>query len=402
MHAPAISRRSSSCRTSGLGAVAAVTTVLYSSSGLTSCGAGAFVLSPCAPHRDCGLTSVSRDCSAPKAHDSDGLACAGAPARSSRSRACRVRGVLRLRSSRDEDIEGLDSTAGKDPSILDVPLELFDEDRVESLRPGSERREMPVFMLDVAACPGGVVPLHIFEMRYRQMFNDIGAKDNRFGMLVSDPTTGRPCKYGTVLECAQRKLLPDGRQYVLNQAVERFRLLKVVKSTPYTVMDVEVGIPDDKPAEEEPTKWGADEGTRLGDLELQASALPRQLIRLVFTTVNSVVELMNKLSPSSDPSENRTLSEWFLRYSPKAKNGVFGGAGEAGEAGASDVLQAQEDERRMKFSYAVAEMIAMPPHTKQLLLQSRSTAYRLMAEKEILVKAQKELAARSSLKDTLG
>ncbi|CAM9268140.1 unnamed protein product [Ascophyllum nodosum] len=171
-----------------------------------------------------------------------------------------------------------------------------------------------MFMLDVAACPGGVAPLHIFEMRYRQMFNDIGAKDNRFGMLVSDPTTGRPCKYGT---CAQRKLRTDGRQYVLNQAVERFRLLKVVKSTPYTVMDVEVGIPDDKPAEGEPTKWGADEGTRLGDLEMQASALTRQLIQL----------LMNKLSPSSDPSVNRTLSEWFLRYSPKARNGGRGRRG---------------------------------------------------------------------------
>lgn len=33
-----------------------------------------------------------------------------------------------------------------------------------------------------------------------QMFNDIGGNDNRFGMLVSDPTTGRPCKYGSVLE----------------------------------------------------------------------------------------------------------------------------------------------------------------------------------------------------------
>lgn len=54
-------------------------------------------------------------------------------------------------------------------SILDVPLELFNEDKVEPLKPGSERRELPVFMLDVAACPGGVVPLHIFEMRYRQV-----------------------------------------------------------------------------------------------------------------------------------------------------------------------------------------------------------------------------------------
>lgn len=29
----------------------------------------------------------------------------------------------------------------------------------------------------------------------------------------------------------------------------------------------------------------------------------------------------------------------------------------------------QEHERRMKFSYAVAEMISMSPHTKQLLVQ---------------------------------
>lgn len=47
------------------------------------------------------------------------------------------------------------------------------------------------------------------------------------------------------------------------------RVLKVLKSTPYTVMDVEVGIPDNKPFEGEPTKWGADEGTRLDELELQ-------------------------------------------------------------------------------------------------------------------------------------
>ncbi|CAN0429989.1 unnamed protein product [Ascophyllum nodosum] len=95
-------------------------------------------------------------------------------------------------------------------------------------------------------------------------------------LTISVPrTTGSACSSATprpeghANTCAQRKLRTDGRQYVLNQAVERFRLLKVVKSTPYTVMDVEVGIPDDKPAEGEPTKWGADEGTRLGDLEMQ-------------------------------------------------------------------------------------------------------------------------------------
>ncbi|CAN0259910.1 unnamed protein product [Ectocarpus sp. 6 AP-2014] len=293
----------------------------------------------------------------------------------------------------DEEAEAraereFDSIFDKNSAILDVPLETFDESRVEPLMPGSTKTELPVFMLDMSACPGGVVPLHIFEMRYRQMFNDIGTTDNRFGMLVTDAKTGRPCKYGAVMECAQRKLLPDGRQYVLNQAVERFRVLKVLKTNPYTVMEVEVGIPDNKPLEGEPVKWGAEEGTRLEDLELE-----------VYDTVNSVVDLMNKLAPPATPGENRTLSEWFLRYSPKVKRDE----GLDGESAGDDLAkQAKEDERRMKFSYAVAEMIAMESRTKQLLLQSRSTAYRLMAVREILVKAQKELAAKSSLKDTLG
>lgn len=46
-------------------------------------------------------------------------------------------------------------------------------------------------------------------------------------------------------------------------------MLKVLKKTPYTVMEVEVGIPDSKPSDGEPSKWGADEGTRLEDLELE-------------------------------------------------------------------------------------------------------------------------------------
>lgn len=44
-----------------------------------------------------------------------------------------------------------------------------------------------------------------------------------------------------------------------------------------------------------------------------------------------------------------------------------------GESAGDDLAkQAKEDERRMKFSYAVAEMIAMESRTKQLLLQVRS------------------------------
>lgn len=170
-------------------------------------------------------------------------------------------GMVRMLSRLQREFE---SIFDKNSAILDVPLETFDESDVGPLMPGSVKTEIPVFMLDVSACPGGVVPLHIFEMRYRQvrgclwktivcdctqgcdlfrrrvlvqlvsgcqageegvfvvvmlkclsprgshrlsfcyiivqMFNDIGTKDNRFGMLVTDPTTKRPCKYGAVME----------------------------------------------------------------------------------------------------------------------------------------------------------------------------------------------------------
>lgn len=43
----------------------------------------------------------------------------------------------------------------------------------------------------------------------------------------------------------------------------------MVKSVPYTVMEVEVGIPDNEPFEGEPSKWGAEEGTLVEDLEEQ-------------------------------------------------------------------------------------------------------------------------------------
>lgn len=47
----------------------------------------------------------------------------------------------------------------------------------------------------------------------------------------------------------------------------------MLKSAPYTVMEVEVGIPDNKPFEGEPSKWGAEEGTKLEDLELEVRVL---------------------------------------------------------------------------------------------------------------------------------
>lgn len=79
-----------------------------------------------------------------------------------------IRVLVRVCVSGAQD-EGYDNIFNKDMGILDVPLELYDELNVELPSVGSKIVEMPIFMLDLAVCPGGVVPLHIFEMRYRQV-----------------------------------------------------------------------------------------------------------------------------------------------------------------------------------------------------------------------------------------
>ena len=49
-------------------------------------------------------------------------------------------------------------------------------------------RELPLFPLpDVVLFPQEVLPLHIFESRYRMMLRTVMAEDRRFGVVRWDP-----------------------------------------------------------------------------------------------------------------------------------------------------------------------------------------------------------------------
>ena len=52
-------------------------------------------------------------------------------------------------------------------------------------------RELPVFPLPVVLFPGVPLPLHIFELKYRQMMEDIRATNNFFGLAYFDSSTGQ-------------------------------------------------------------------------------------------------------------------------------------------------------------------------------------------------------------------
>jgi Lon protease-like protein len=103
-------------------------------------------------------------------------------------------------------------------------------------------RSLPLFPLGVVLFPGMVLPLHIFEPRYRQMLVDCASEDDRFGLCPPAEGRGAPDigVIGCVAEILEKESLPDGRSNILVVGRERFRLMRLVDDgTPYWYGEVE-------------------------------------------------------------------------------------------------------------------------------------------------------------------
>lgn len=104
---------------------------------------------------------------------------------------------------------------------------------------------LPVFPLPLVLLPNEVLPLHIFEPRYRQMLIDVETQRNLFGVTLFEQegqSEDRPSKgsIGCVAEIREVSPLPDGRSNILTSGVIRYRLLEYVdKGTPYLMGNVE-------------------------------------------------------------------------------------------------------------------------------------------------------------------
>jgi hypothetical protein len=111
--------------------------------------------------------------------------------------------------------------------------------------------KIPLFPLEnVVLLPEGVVPLHVFEPRYRQMTEDALAGDRRIGMIAVRPDgahdmAGDPPLYGVGCAgfVAEHQRLADGRFHVLLRAVHRFQIVRELPRDArrlYRVAEIEV------------------------------------------------------------------------------------------------------------------------------------------------------------------
>jgi Lon protease-like protein len=109
-----------------------------------------------------------------------------------------------------------------------------------SLRTMAETIErFPLFPLGLVLLPQELVPLHIFEERYKQMIGECLDDEREFGILwLSDDglkEIGCSARITRVLE-----RFDDGRLNILIEGSEPFRLMRRIEDLPYPAGDIEL------------------------------------------------------------------------------------------------------------------------------------------------------------------
>jgi Lon protease-like protein len=114
---------------------------------------------------------------------------------------------------------------------------------------------MPMFPLGSVLLPGGVLPLHVFEPRYRQLVSDCMASgEHEFGVTPIErgfEVGGGDVRtmVGTVAKLMQVAELDDGRFALLTVGTRRIRVEHWLDDDPYPIAEVD-DWPDDDASDE--------------------------------------------------------------------------------------------------------------------------------------------------------
>ena len=114
---------------------------------------------------------------------------------------------------------------------------------------------LPMFPLGTVALPGSVVPLHVFEPRYRRLVQDLRRGDGRFGIVLIERGSevgggDTRTRIGTRMRLSESQEFPDGRYALVAVGEERIRVETWLPDDPYPMALVETLLDDEPPSEE--------------------------------------------------------------------------------------------------------------------------------------------------------
>ncbi len=110
-------------------------------------------------------------------------------------------------------------------------------------------REIGLFPLPAVLVPGELMPLHIFEDRYRRLIRDCEEHGQEFAILYADDEGARELGCTAALvEVTER--FDDGRMNVIVRGAEVIRVVELTRGRAYITAQVEPA-PDDEEAGDE-------------------------------------------------------------------------------------------------------------------------------------------------------
>ena len=104
--------------------------------------------------------------------------------------------------------------------------------------PVVNERQIPLFPLQTVLFPGGFLPLHIFEPRYRTMVKFCLEHQSEFGVVLIKEgeeagETAVPCDIGTAVRILHVEHLDDGDMNIITAGEYRFQILEIQEHLSY-------------------------------------------------------------------------------------------------------------------------------------------------------------------------
>jgi Lon protease-like protein len=209
-----------------------------------------------------------------------------------------------------------------------------------------EITELPIFPLSTVLFPGAILPLHIFEERYKAMMRYAIENGGMFGLSYrSDAQVGRDTppaagSVGCIAKINAVMPLEQGRMNVLSTGLVRYRVASVYQSEPFLLAKIETFADDLEP--------GAD--------------------------LTQMVE------------DSRAMAEEFLEAAQSLD-----------EPGVPSVQELPDDPEA--FSLLIAGLLPIENDAKQTLLELTSTRVRLTRVRHYLARALADFNARIKVQE---
>jgi Lon protease-like protein len=97
---------------------------------------------------------------------------------------------------------------------------------------------LPLFPLRLVLLPGEILPLHIFENRYKEMIGECRETNHPFGIVLAGESGFRSAGCTARLTEVTEEF-PDGRMNIMTRGEERFRILHIHRDRSYLTAEAE-------------------------------------------------------------------------------------------------------------------------------------------------------------------